>query len=44
MGVVIGAGVVPVALAIMWHKANRYACMGGAVIGTSSAVSPYWRS
>ncbi|BGP54557.1 hypothetical protein JCM8202v2_002143 [Rhodotorula sphaerocarpa] len=38
MGVVIGAGVVPVALAIMWHKANRYACMGGAVIGTSSAL------
>ncbi|GAA5975714.1 hypothetical protein JCM10908_005255 [Rhodotorula pacifica] len=38
MGVVIGAGVVPIALAIMWSKANRYACMGGAIFGTSSAL------
>lgn len=39
MGVVIGAGVVPIALAIMSSRANRYACAGGAVFGTSSAVS-----
>ncbi|GAA5882973.1 hypothetical protein JCM3774_002938 [Rhodotorula dairenensis] len=38
MGVVIGAGVIPIALCIMWHKANRYACMYGAVFGTSSAL------
>lgn len=38
MGVVIGAGVVPIALAIMWSRANRYACAGGAVFGTSSAL------
>ncbi|KWU42118.1 Na+/solute symporter [Rhodotorula sp. JG-1b] len=38
MGVVIGAGVVPIALAIMSSRANRYACAGGAVFGTSSAL------
>ncbi|GAA5867263.1 hypothetical protein JCM3774_002392 [Rhodotorula dairenensis] len=38
MGIVIGAGVIPIALCIMWHKANRYTCMYGAVFGTSSGL------
>lgn len=41
MGVVIGAAVIPIAFCIMWNKANRYACVGGALFGTSSAVSPH---
>jgi hypothetical protein len=39
MGVLIGAGVVPIAMAIMWRKANRWACTIGAVGGTCAAVS-----
>lgn len=40
MGVIIGAGVVPIAMAIMWRKANRWACTFGAIGGTCAAVSP----
>ncbi|GJN93637.1 hypothetical protein Rhopal_006694-T1 [Rhodotorula paludigena] len=38
MGVIIGAGVIPVATAIMWHKANKWAAMTGAIGGTSSGI------
>ncbi|BGP30870.1 hypothetical protein JCM10296v2_002629 [Rhodotorula toruloides] len=38
MGVIIGAGVVPIAMAIMWRKANRWACTFGAIGGTCAAI------
>ncbi|KAK4331762.1 Urea active transporter [Rhodotorula toruloides] len=38
MGVIIGAAVVPVAMGIMWSKANRWACTIGAICGTSSGI------
>ncbi|KAG2004698.1 urea transporter, variant 2 [Coprinopsis cinerea AmutBmut pab1-1] len=33
MGVLLGSAVVPIALAITWHKANKWGCIGGAVLG-----------
>ncbi|KAG8221669.1 urea transporter [Butyriboletus roseoflavus] len=33
MGVILGSGVVPIALCITWSKANRLGCIGGSVIG-----------
>ncbi|BGP23557.1 hypothetical protein JCM10295v2_002455 [Rhodotorula toruloides] len=38
MGVIIGAGVVPIAMAIMWSRANRWACTFGAIGGTCAAI------
>ncbi|BGP46898.1 hypothetical protein JCM10450v2_002749 [Rhodotorula kratochvilovae] len=38
MGVAIGAGVVPIALAIMWHKANGRVCTAAALCGTASGI------
>jgi len=33
MGVFLGSAVVPIALAITWKKANKWGCIGGAIIG-----------
>lgn len=33
MGVILGSGVVPIALSITWTKANKWGCIGGAVVG-----------
>jgi len=33
MGVFLGSAVVPIALAITWKKANKWGCIGGAVVG-----------
>ncbi|GAA5902571.1 hypothetical protein JCM5296_002327 [Sporobolomyces johnsonii] len=38
MGVIVGAGVAPIAMAIMWGKANRVACIGGALVGLASGL------
>jgi len=33
MGVMLGSAVAPIALAITWHKANKWGCIGGAIAG-----------
>ncbi|KAI0311068.1 urea transporter [Amylostereum chailletii] len=33
MGVILGSGVVPIALCITWSKANKWGCIGGSVVG-----------
>ncbi|KIJ49246.1 hypothetical protein M422DRAFT_777727 [Sphaerobolus stellatus SS14] len=33
MGVILGAGVVPIALCVTWKKANKWGCMAGAIAG-----------
>ncbi|KPV76209.1 uncharacterized protein RHOBADRAFT_34830 [Rhodotorula graminis WP1] len=38
MGVYIGAGVVPVAMGIMWHRANPKVCVTAALVGTTSGL------
>ncbi|GAA6014146.1 hypothetical protein JCM10207_006112 [Rhodosporidiobolus poonsookiae] len=38
MGVLVGAGVVPIACGIMWRKANKWACIGGSLTGVSCAL------
>jgi len=39
MGVILGSGVVPIALCITWSKANRMGCITGAVIGFVAGVA-----
>ncbi|KAN0082797.1 Sodium:solute symporter family domain containing protein [Tylopilus felleus] len=39
MGVILGSGVVPIALCITWSKANRVGCIAGAVIGFFAGVA-----
>jgi hypothetical protein len=38
MGVILGSAVVPIALAILWNKANGKACMAGAVTGFAAGI------
>lgn len=38
MGVILGAGVVPIALCVTWKKANKWGCMAGAVAGFFLAI------
>ncbi|KAF8132999.1 urea transporter [Boletus edulis] len=39
MGVILGSGVVPIALCITWSKANRMGCIAGAVIGFFAGIA-----
>lgn len=39
MGVILGSGVVPIALCVTWSKANRMGCIFGAVIGFFAGVA-----
>lgn len=39
MGVILGSGVVPIALCITWSKANRMGCIAGAVIGFVAGIA-----
>lgn len=39
MGVILGSGVVPIALCITWSKANRLGCIAGAIIGFGVGVA-----
>lgn len=41
MGVILGSGVVPIALCITWSKANRMGCIAGAVIGFVAGVAAW---
>ncbi len=41
MGIIIGAAVIPIALTILWKKANRVAVTAGAVIGLMVAVTTW---
>jgi urea-proton symporter len=38
MGVILGSAVVPIALCITWSKANKWGCMGGAILGFFSGI------
>jgi urea-proton symporter len=38
MGVILGSGVVPIALCITWSKANKWGCMIGSVIGFAAGL------
>jgi len=38
MGVILGSGVIPIALCITWSKANKWGCISGAVIGFAAGV------
>ena len=39
MGVILGSGVVPIALCVTWSNANRMGCIAGAVIGFFAGVA-----
>lgn len=39
MGVILGSGVVPIALCITWSRANRMGCIAGAVLGFFAGIS-----
>ncbi|PPQ69730.1 hypothetical protein CVT24_001316 [Panaeolus cyanescens] len=38
MGVILGSGVVPIALCITWKKANKWGCISGSVIGFAAGI------
>lgn len=38
MGVILGSGVVPIALCITWSKANKCGCISGSVIGFGAGI------
>jgi len=38
MGVLLGSAVVPIALCITWSKANKWGCIGGAVVGLVAGI------
>lgn len=38
MGVILGSGVVPIALCTSWSKANKWGCIGGAVVGLAAGL------
>ncbi|KAJ4474485.1 urea transporter [Lentinula aciculospora] len=38
MGVILGSGVVPIALCITWSKANKWGCIIGSVVGFFSGL------
>ncbi|BGP14775.1 hypothetical protein JCM10213_004287 [Rhodosporidiobolus nylandii] len=44
MGIVCGSAVVPIASCIMWRKANKYACLAGALVGFAAAVTGWLAS
>ncbi|GAA5944984.1 hypothetical protein JCM10213_001841 [Rhodosporidiobolus nylandii] len=44
MGVICGSAVVPIACCIMWRKANKYACIAGAIVGFAAAVTGWLAS
>jgi SSS family transporter len=39
MGILIGSAVVPITLAIVWRKANKYAAILGAIVGLVCGIS-----
>jgi len=38
MGVILGSGVIPIALCITWKKANKWGCVAGSVIGFAAGL------
>ncbi|KAF5309053.1 hypothetical protein D9619_013578 [Psilocybe cf. subviscida] len=38
MGVLLGSGVVPIALCITWSKANKWGCIGGSIAGLAAGL------
>lgn len=38
MGVILGSGVVPIALCITWSKANKWGCIWGAIAGFAAGI------
>ncbi|KZP14956.1 urea transporter [Athelia psychrophila] len=41
MGVILGSAVVPIALCVAWKKANKWGCVGGAVVGLFAGVGAW---
>ena len=41
MGVALGSAVVPIALCISWNKANKWGCIGGALIGFVAGIATW---
>lgn len=41
MGVLLGSGVVPIALCITWSKANKWGCISAAVIGLFCGIAAW---
>ncbi|KAK4054470.1 hypothetical protein OIV83_000964 [Microbotryomycetes sp. JL201] len=41
MGTALGSAVTPTALCIMWSRANKYACIGGAWLGLASGLTAW---
>jgi len=38
MGVILGSGVIPIALCITWKKANKWCCISGSLIGFAAGL------
>jgi len=38
MGVILGSAVFPIALAVTWSKANKWACIGGSIVGFAAGI------
>ncbi|PBK71235.1 urea transporter [Armillaria solidipes] len=38
MGVILGSGVVPIALCITWNKANKWGCIAGSIAGFAAGI------
>jgi hypothetical protein len=38
MGVILGSGVVPIALCITWSKANKWGCIWGSILGFGAGI------
>ncbi|KAK0186708.1 urea transporter [Armillaria mellea] len=38
MGVILGSGVVPIALCIAWNKANKWGCIAGSIAGFAAGI------
>ncbi|KAF8880652.1 urea transporter [Infundibulicybe gibba] len=41
MGVILGSGVVPIALCITWKKANKWGCIIGAIAGFGAGITAW---
>lgn len=38
MGVILGGGVVPIALCVTWEKANKWGCIAGSIAGFFAGI------
>jgi len=38
MGVILGSAVVPIAISVVWSKANKWGCIIGAAVGFCAGI------